>query len=152
MQSPYQNKPLAEFLRSKGLLLKSASIPLEGDPERAIFMAVYSKSFFKDIDEFAVFVWAVSSITQMWYETGNLESALEFYYPDESGNSALQFMTAAQGTFSGWLHCNALEVRLQNLPFDFEGQLWLSGDREEFHILGEQESYLFEAFSADVVY
>lgn len=142
-------KYAAEFLRSKGLLVGHAVVRTRGDFEPGIHMGLYAKSFFENLEEFGNFARVVSSITQDWYGSGDLDFALESFFPDDSGQSALQGMKPISGSFSAWLASIRADVAVADLPFDFDGSLWAWGDRAEFHAIGENSDYFFEAFLAD---
>ncbi len=138
-----------EFLKAKGLLMGHDVVPTRGDPERGMHMALYAKSFFDDLQEFSVYTQAVSSITQDWYLTGDIDAALEYYYPDDSGGSPIKSMSPVTGPLSSWLSSIDADIAKEDMRFNFDGSMWAVGDSEEFHVIGENSDYFFEAYLAD---
>ena len=143
-----------EFLQDAGLLLHSLCIPLDHDPDRGLFLGVYSKASFPSVEEFVMFTTNISSITQDWYSTSDLDGAYEYYYPPdhESPSDGSEWLASAQkasGNFLDWLDQHEIPVDSTGLPEDLDGELYWAGDGSEFGLIGDSPSCSFEAFIAE---
>ena len=138
-----------DFLSQSSLLIRKGCLPLASG-DRGIFYGVYGSESFKDLIEFGKFTQTISSITQSWYDFGDLESALEFYYPDEGGPWTIHSQSKIDGNFHQWLKSIGTSSDLiSDLP-NFDGTFHYYGDRDEFGITGlGKDGLYYDIFVSD---
>lgn len=140
-----------DLLKIPGLLRQSLCIP-DSEKETAIFIGIFDKKHFSDFAAFATFTGAVSSLTQKWYRTGDLESALEWYVPESQITPWTDTgRPSRRGQLRQWVE--SLEpdgqFQLSRIPAELDGLFYHYGDAEEFGAVGEFKDGFFDAFSAD---
>ena len=143
-----------EFLAKPGVLLKGIVVPLNDDPSQGVFIGVYGKVHFTSLDHFVQFTANVSSITQDWYSTGDLESAYSYYFPPESNDpewskEMLRGARVVDGSLATVLKQLATDVDLSQVPEDIKGKIYCCGETLENGVIGEGDGYYFEAYIAD---
>jgi hypothetical protein len=141
-------------LSEPGLLQFHAALPLIDDESRALFVGSFDRSRFLSFAEFIKFATNISSITQAWYEIGDLDAAYGDYYPpetegDRDGELWLEKATESHGSLVEWLESAGLGVDLSQLPSNLAGSLHWRGSRDEFQLYGQARRVYFEAYVAD---
>ncbi|MEZ5323505.1 MAG: hypothetical protein R3F19_00345 [Verrucomicrobiales bacterium] len=137
-----------EYLGRDGFLLRHGLIPFDGE-ERGFFFGAYPRSEFQTLEDFARFTQNISSITQDWYSTGDLDGAYSFYIPDESDKCWIDRVEKQSGLIQQWIHrLGAVGFNFTQVP-QWEGTFYAYGDTMEFGIVGETPDEFFDAFIAD---
>lgn len=144
-----------EFLSQPDVLLRALAVPLRSQTERALFVGVYGKRHFNNLAAFVSFTRNVSSITQEWYSTGDLERAYEYYYPpdaerEDEGAKWLEASNTVESKLVDWLQDLGVDVDMDRVPIELGGLLHWRGDVEEFGLIAEMDDCYFEVFIADL--
>lgn len=143
-----------EYLRQPDLLLHSSRLNLRNRIERAFFIGVYGKAKFPRLGDFVMFTMNISSITQDWYSTSDLDSAYQYHYPPDQespkdGDLWLLSSKKSSGSLLDWLKRHNVPVEKSKLPAELCGSLFWVGDGDEVQLIGETSTAYFEVFLAD---
>ena len=124
------------FLSKYDLLIQRGCNPLP-DSTQGIYYGVYNATAFKNLNEFGKFTQSMSSMTQWWYQNGNLDDALEWYVPSENETLLIHSQATHKGNFREWLHSlGFIPAETSALP-DFDGKFYYYGNKDEFGITGQ---------------
>jgi len=138
-------------LRSPDLLKEALVLPLENCSGRGIHIGIYNKEEFADLPEFCLFIVNISSLTQVWYSSGDLDEAYEWYAPTDDKAGWIDSAEKKEGKVIDWLRSIGIDTNLDRLPGLLEGTFYVSGDKEEFLIAGYNDSTYFELYLSDLI-
>ena len=140
-----------EFLGREGLLLDHMVLPRSSEPDRGLFIGVYSSRHFADFNAFVEVVFRISAITQDWYAYGELESAYQWYTNTYDGNLSSWLKTAqrSKGSLRDWLKGHNIDVDLAHVPEQVTGELFWAGDEHEFTLVARCRDVYADIFLAD---
>ena len=141
----------ASELADPELLVDGRSLELPGSDGKALFIGIYRKGRFEDIEEFLQFVANISSMTQLWYGTGNLDEAMEWYFPDEARVSLAGELEKGAGDAIDWLRARYPDVYLEPVAASLRGAFWVRGSDDAFQTVGESQDAYCEVFVADLM-
>ena len=142
-----------EFFEASNLLRETVFVPRLPGEGGAIFGGIFTKQHFASLREFVAFTRNISSLSQVWYQTRNINEAYEYYYPDDGNDLWIDRAASFNGNLSEWIEALGVEgFELELIPENINGQFFWYGDAEEFGVVGESEDSFFDFFIADVIY
>ena len=142
---------IKEFLSQPGLFKRGMFTPLFHDEARGLFIGMYEKDRFDSLETFSKFVGQISTITQWWYKTNDIDGAYENYVEDDRPESESWIVRAplVEGSLREWIEELGPNLDTNAIPEKLTGKFHWCGDVEEFDVVGETESFYFEGFIAD---
>lgn len=144
-----------EYLCKPGLLQSCFVVTLADRPGCGLHVGFFDKDEFDDIENFYFFANNISSLTQEWFLTKDLETAYEYYYPED-----LSSIQSLQGSYEKvetqdlrkWLESSPVLCNLDGkIPYDLACRFFWDEDFQELRIIGESDRAYFEIYIADKV-
>lgn len=138
-------------LSDSELLASSKVIAISGAEERGLFVGIYKKSRFTDMDAFSRFVTNISSLTQIWYSTGDLDEALEWYVPDYTQIEWIKDLEKSRDSVRDFILSRFPTIDSARLPANLDGTFWIYESDDGFQIVGASKDLYFEVFTAELI-
>lgn len=143
-----------EYLKKPGLLQNCFVASLRTDSSKGLHAGFFNKEEFDDIEDFYFFANNLSSLTQEWFLTKDLESAYDYYYPEDLSSIKSLRATYKKVEVDGlreWLDNSPVQCDLSGIPESLVCEFYWDEDFRELRLIGGTDESYFEIYIADKV-